>query len=381
MLVVDNGDAIRGIAEVASKLDFIVNGYVGTTATQLADGQLANSEGDLYASSANATVVTSITIVNTDSVARTFTLYLKPSAGTSRAITPVSLDLGIGHSFYTDGQRIRVMDASGQLLSTWAVDDSPVDGETDKPISSNYMYDHVYTPPFAHLTGLLTTKGKLIWVPTVGVDGTTGWTKVENNVTVDNEKTRWVELAVVDAAGAEDGRAYIRVFGLAKKPSNATRVNWDYELFWQFIVGTTGVELTSPPLCYVQLKPANTAGALAGDGIGIRIGIDGNDPHTGLNQLFGESYGVGGSSEIIDLSYVVLTADETVIGIHHKPGEFVKWYVDGVLMGTQANTNHVPTGDSGAACYIVVSADKAATDPDGATELRAGQFLFWQAFA
>ncbi len=142
MLVIDNGDAIRGIAEVASQLDFIVNGYVGTTATQLADGQISNIEGDLYASSADATVVTSITVVNTDSVARTFTLYLKPSAGTSRAISPVSLDLGIGHSLYTDGQRMLVMDLAGQVLNGWIVDDSPVNGEVNQPISSNWAFDH-----------------------------------------------------------------------------------------------------------------------------------------------------------------------------------------------------------------------------------------------
>ena len=117
MLVIDNGDAIRGIAEVATQLDFIVNGYVGTTATQLADGQMASTEGDLYASGADATVVTSITIVNTDSAARTFTLYLKPSGGTSRAISPVSLDLGIGHSFYTDGQRMAVRDKNGREIT------------------------------------------------------------------------------------------------------------------------------------------------------------------------------------------------------------------------------------------------------------------------
>ncbi len=138
MLVIDNGDAIRGIAEVATQLDFIVNGYVGTTATQLADGQLASTEGDLYASGANATVVTSITIVNTDSAARTFTLYLKPSAGTSRAISPVSLDLGIGHSFYTDGQRMVVMDKTGGIVTTIVAlsDASPNTVEPDDSASA-----------------------------------------------------------------------------------------------------------------------------------------------------------------------------------------------------------------------------------------------------
>lgn len=166
MLVIDNGDAIRGIAEVASKLDFTVNGYVGTTATQLADGQLSNAEADLYASGANATVVTSITIVNTDSAARTFTLYLKPSAGTSRAISPVSLDLGIGHSFYTDGQRMVVVDTTGQIINSWAVDDSPVNGATTVPISSNYMYDHEESAA-KHMDKLMTTKGDVVSYSTV----------------------------------------------------------------------------------------------------------------------------------------------------------------------------------------------------------------------
>jgi len=137
MFVIDNGDAIRGIAEVATQLDFIVNGYVGTTATQLADGRLGTAEADLYLSGADATVVTSITIVNTDTAARTFTLYLKPSAGTSRAISPVSLDLGIGFSFYTDGQRIVVMDLNGRVVTTQALSDaSPNTIEPDDAASS-----------------------------------------------------------------------------------------------------------------------------------------------------------------------------------------------------------------------------------------------------
>ena len=65
-------------------------------------------------------------------------------------------------------------------------------------------------------------------------------------------------------------------------------------------------------------------------------------------------------------------------GIHHKPGEFVKWYVDGTLKGTQSTAIHVPTGASGAATYIVVSVDKAATDPDAVTKFIAGSFVIVQ---
>jgi len=167
LLVVDNGDAIRGIAEVVTKLDYTVNGFVGTTPTQLADGQLGNAEADIYLSGANSIVVASITVTNTDSVARTFTLYLKPSGGTSRAISPVSLDLGIGHSFYTDGQRMVVMDTTGQIINGWTVDDTAggTDGITTVPISTNVHYDHVNAadPHTGYLLeSLLDAKGDTI---------------------------------------------------------------------------------------------------------------------------------------------------------------------------------------------------------------------------
>lgn len=201
MIVIDTDDAIRGIAEVVEKLDFIVNGYVGTTATQLADGQMHNAEAELYASGADATVVTSIAIVNTDAAARTFTLYLKPKDGTSRAISPVSLDLGIGHSFYTDGQRMVVMDLAGQILHGWTVDDTAggTNGLTAIPISSNVHYDHVQAadPHTGYvLESLLDAKGDGIFASannapakvTVGANDTV--------LTADDGETAGVKWAV-----------------------------------------------------------------------------------------------------------------------------------------------------------------------------------------
>ncbi len=264
MLVVDNGDAIRGIAEVASKLDFIVNGYVGTTATQLADGQLANTEGNLYQSGANATVVTSITIVNTDSAARTFTLYLKPSGGTSRAISPVSLDLGISHSFYTDGQQIVVMDAGGQILSTWAVDDTPVNGETDKPVSSNWAYDHanVADPHTGYvLESLFDAKGDGIFA---SADNTPAKVTVGTNNTVltaDSGQAAGVKWATVSGAT------------VAVKPSDETvndsaTLQNDDDLFFAvsanevwtatfYLYHSSG---TTPDIKYAVTVPTNAVG-------------------------------------------------------------------------------------------------------------------------
>lgn len=115
MLVIDNGDAIQGDASAATVVDFTVNGYVATVATQLADGQLAASIGNLYASGVNSTVVLSITLVNTDTSARTCNLYLTPSGGTARRIIPKDTSLGVGYSLATDGVKTYIFAPTGQL--------------------------------------------------------------------------------------------------------------------------------------------------------------------------------------------------------------------------------------------------------------------------
>ncbi len=66
----------------------------------LADGQLAASKATLYtAPAATQAVANSITLVNTDSSARTVNLYFKASAGTSRRIIPKDLSLAVGAEF------------------------------------------------------------------------------------------------------------------------------------------------------------------------------------------------------------------------------------------------------------------------------------------
>lgn len=116
MFVLETGDDLRGSASVAAVVDYTVHGLVGTTLTQLADGQLGNSEASLHAAGSSTDVVTSITLVNTDTSARTVELYLKPSGGTSRRLIPKTLSLGAGFSLYFDGNNIKVNDASGKLL-------------------------------------------------------------------------------------------------------------------------------------------------------------------------------------------------------------------------------------------------------------------------
>lgn len=69
----------------------------------LADGQLGASKATLYtAPAATQTVVSIISLVNTDSSARTVNIYFKASGGTSRRIIPKDLSLAIGANFVHD---------------------------------------------------------------------------------------------------------------------------------------------------------------------------------------------------------------------------------------------------------------------------------------
>lgn len=62
----------------------------------LASGQLASSKGTIYTvPGSTQTIVKSLTLVNTDSVARTVNLYVN-TAGTSRRICPKDLSLPAG---------------------------------------------------------------------------------------------------------------------------------------------------------------------------------------------------------------------------------------------------------------------------------------------
>lgn len=122
MIALDSGDKIRGDASAATVVDYTLHGFVGTVATQLADGQLPATIGDLYTAGAAGIGVSSVVIINTDSSVRTVNLYITPSGGTARRLIPKDLSLGIGFSLHTDGKTITVTDASGGILTTTSVE-------------------------------------------------------------------------------------------------------------------------------------------------------------------------------------------------------------------------------------------------------------------
>jgi len=132
MLALDTGDAIRGYASTANVVDYTIHGFVGTSISQLADGQLADAEGDLF-SATSATAIAAIILVNTSSSNVTVNLFLRPSGGTSRRIVPKDVLLQPGYSLHFEGGKIKVLNTNGEIVVTTSA--SSFVGLTDTPSS------------------------------------------------------------------------------------------------------------------------------------------------------------------------------------------------------------------------------------------------------
>ena len=115
MIALDNADKIKGDASAGTIVDYTLHGIVGSTITQLADGQLPATMGDLY-TAASAVAVTSIIVVNADAAPRTINLYLLPTGGTARRLIPKDLSLAAGSALVFDGKKICVMTSAGAIL-------------------------------------------------------------------------------------------------------------------------------------------------------------------------------------------------------------------------------------------------------------------------
>lgn len=100
----------------------------------LADGQLPSSKGTLYTVPPGATtIIVTITLVNTDSAARTVDLYLNRT-GTSRRIISKDLSIAAGNSLeHTTRHTMEAGDLLEGDASAATVVDYTVDGteETD----------------------------------------------------------------------------------------------------------------------------------------------------------------------------------------------------------------------------------------------------------
>lgn len=100
-------------------------------------------------------------------------------------------------------------------------------------------------------------------------------------------------------------------------------INWQKEVFFQFSLGRFGDGTHA--IGFVQLKDVDVEGELADVGIGIKV--------TDLT-LVGNCYGGGNHSGDLALATMILT-EVIVVGIHFKPSEFVKFYINGVLQAAE----------------------------------------------
>ena len=149
MLVLNTGDKLRGDAFVEGVVDYTVHGLVGETLTMIAGGQLLSAENDLYVAT-DTVVITSIILVNSDSVSRTINLYIKPDGESSRYIVAKDLNLGIGHSLHYDGVKVSVI---GPYIGSA--------GLSDHSKLSNLHYDYAGHTGFASSEALSTVSGVL----------------------------------------------------------------------------------------------------------------------------------------------------------------------------------------------------------------------------
>ena len=162
MFCMTASDTLGGIASIASKVDYLIYGFVAGVPTRLASGQLSDSSAILYTAPSAAHVI-SVSFVNTHTSAVSIDLFLDPlNAGTPRRAIPKTLVLQAGYSLYFDGQRCMMIDTSGGIVSGGNVSDEEYganwDGVTSVSPSKNAVYDQMQLK----LTGSYATAAEII---------------------------------------------------------------------------------------------------------------------------------------------------------------------------------------------------------------------------
>ena len=148
MLCLDITDTLEGGASVTNVVDYTVHGLVAGVFTNIAQGQLSDTNPTVLYTAGAAISIVSITFVNTHSAAVTVDLYLDPAnAGTPRRMIPKAMTLGVGYSMHFDGQRCSILDSNGGIVTGVSVSDiayaASWDGVTTIAPSKNAVYDQM----------------------------------------------------------------------------------------------------------------------------------------------------------------------------------------------------------------------------------------------
>jgi len=125
--------------------------------------------------------------------------------------------------------------------------------------------------------------------------------------------------------------AYGRLYALGLDPVAFDYANWDKKLY--LIFGIARGNSDAEAVFRIQIKYPWTEGALTATGIGIRVDN---------LAIFGESYGTALAS--IDLGVTMTGGKGYQIAIIHYPGVSIRWFVNGVLKGTQSTAANIPSG-------------------------------------
>jgi hypothetical protein len=142
------------------------------------------------------------------------------------------------------------------------------------------------------------------------------------------------------------------LIGYGYTTDGSYRWNWDKSFILVFnlrcpIINTQGVY-------YIQMKGATTIGSAGTYDIGLKVAN---------LALYGESYGSGGLSTL-DLSTSLTDSVMSQIEIVYTAGSNIKWYVNGVLKGTQSTANLIPNGNSTTNTELCFSIQNGAAAAD-----------------
>ncbi len=214
-------------------------------------------------------------------------------------------------------------------------------GETEQGILE--AHENSVSPHLPESLPSLLRRGNLLHVPTNG-----GWTASHAGSGTGTQNPANQYIATGTTASSR-GMMYCFMYGFDGGAAvSFGRVNWGRKLY--LIFNYCRYQAESETVARLQLKEANTEGALAAKGIGIRVDN---------LSLVGESYGT--ELGAVDLAATLIHDQTAQVVIVHYPASKIEWYVNGVLKATQAVAARIPSGLAGATSTLVHSVVNGAT--------------------
>lgn len=213
MICLNVTDTLEGGASVTNVVDYTVHGLVAGVFTNIAQGQLSDTNPSVLYTAGAAISVVSVTFVNTHSASVTVDLYLDPANdGSPRRMIPKAMTLGVGYSMHFDGQRCSILDSNGGIVTGLNVSDiayaASWDGITTIAPSKNAVYGQM------ELMELKTVVGKTNLATGFTITGGT----TSKTLTVDETVAMTAKMAVTGAnlaIGSDaDGDMYTRISGV-----------------------------------------------------------------------------------------------------------------------------------------------------------------------